>query len=111
MHPAHIAVSIAAGLCGIGALVGNYWPNHELLFASAFFGWWATMGAMLIAFVLAIILAYRALSKSARPLFAKHWLALLNGGISFVFWVIFIGLMTANHSPQTDQNPATVLKR
>jgi hypothetical protein len=111
MHPAHIVVSVTTVLCGIGALIGNFWPNHGLLAASVFFGWWATMVAMLIALVMGIVFAYRAFLKSARPLFARHWLALLNGGVAFVFWVLFIGSMSANHSLQTDRNPAAELKR
>ena len=111
MHPAHICVSVAAGLCGIGALVGYYGPIPGLLFPSVFFGWWATMGAMLIALVLAIVVVCRAFSKTARPLIERHWLGLLNGGVALVFWVFFIGSMSANHSLQTDRNPAAELKR
>lgn len=112
MHPAHVGVSIIAGLCGIGALIGNYWPNPRLLFLSAFFGWWVTMGAMLIALVLSIVVIFRVFLKTAQPLIARHWLGLLNGGVALVFWVLFINsMMSANHSLQTDRKPAAELKR
>lgn len=102
MHPAHIGVSIAAGLCGIGALIGHYGPIPGLLFPSVFFGWWATMGAILIALVLVILATYRMFSKTARPLIARHWLGLLNGGVALIFWVFFIGSMSANPGVHTD---------
>jgi uncharacterized membrane protein len=91
--------------------MGYYGLIPGLLFPSVFFGWWATMGAMLIALVLAIVVTYRAFSNTARPLIARHWLGLLNGGVALVFWVFFIGSMSANHSLQTDRNPAAELKR
>jgi hypothetical protein len=111
MHPAHVGVSIIAALCGIGALIGHYGPIPGLLFPSVFFGWWATMGAMLIALILAIVVIYRAFSKTARPLIARHWLGFLNGGVALIFWVFFISSMSANHSLQTDREPAAELKR
>src|SRR6267378_1228035 len=77
MHPLHIAVSIACVVCGIGALLGYYGPIPGLLFPSVYFGWWSTMGAMLIGLVLAIVLTYRAFLKTAHPLVTRHWLGLL----------------------------------
>ena len=101
MHPAHIAVTIAMGLCGSGALIGHFWPGSGLLAISFYLGWWATAAAIVIGFVFAVVLLYRVFSRSARPLFAKSWLALLNGGIALVFWVVFIDSMSANPSIQS----------
>lgn len=71
----------------------------------------ATMGAMLIALVLSMVVVYRAFSKTARPLILNHWLGLLNGVVALIFWVIFISSMTANNSLHSDRNPAAELKR
>jgi len=90
VHPLHLAITLALVLCGAGAVVGVVWPESGLIGLSFFFGWWVTVTAMTIALVLVIILLYRSLSGSARPLLAKSWLGLLNGAVALGSWVVVI---------------------
>jgi hypothetical protein len=90
VHPLHLAITSALVLCGAGALVGVVWPKSDLIGFSFFFGWWVTVSAMIIAVVLVIILLYRSLSGSARPLLAKSWLGLLNGAVALISWAVVI---------------------
>jgi len=55
-----------------------------------FMGWWVTIGAMLIAVVLAVVLADRASKGKARSFMQHSWLGLANGGVALVFWAWFI---------------------
>ena len=90
VNPLHLAITSALVLCGAGALVGGVWPNSGLIGLSFFFGWWVTVSAMTIALVLVVILLYRSLSGSARPLLAKSWLGLLNGAVALGSWVVVL---------------------
>ena len=85
MHAFHIAVTVAMALCGIGALVGMYWPVPILLPISFYFGLWVLMIAIVIAVTLALVLIVRAVNKKARPFLVRTWLGLANGAVALVF--------------------------
>ena len=92
MHPLHIGVSVAMAICGIGALIGYYRPGSNLLGISVFLGWWVTVGAMLIAFVIAMLAIYRSLTGASRSYLLRSWLGLLNGvvaSIPFAYLIFF----------------------
>jgi hypothetical protein len=90
MHAAHIAMTAFMALCGLGAILAFLGIAPALIGISMFMGWWATMGAMLIAIVLAVVLADRALKGKARSFMQHSWLGLTNGAVALVFWVWFI---------------------
>jgi hypothetical protein len=86
MHPFNVVVTISLALCGAGALVGFALHQPGLIGVSVFFGYWATLCAIAIALLLTIILLYRSMSGTARPLFRRSWLGLVNGAIAIGIW-------------------------
>ena len=90
MHPAHMAVTVFMGLCGAGALLALSGMAPGLIAISFFFGWWATIGAIVIALVVAVVLAGQAGKGKGRAFFRRSWLGLANGAVALVFWVLFI---------------------
>jgi len=111
MAPFHLAVTLALAACGVGALVGSIQQNGSLLWLSYFTGYWVTLAAMAIGFVLVIVLTYRAFLSNARSMFSRSWLGVANGIVALIFWGWFTYDMSANQSLQTDQSPAAELKR
>jgi hypothetical protein len=90
MHLANIAVTVFMGACGVGALLAFSGIAPSLIAISFFLGWWATIGAMVIAIILAVILAGQAEKGRGRVFFKRSWLGLANGAVALVFWVLFI---------------------
>jgi hypothetical protein len=86
MHPAHIAVTVFLGLCGLGAVLALSGAAPHLLGISFYLGWFATVGAMLIAAGLAGVLAERAWKGTARAFLRRSWLGLANGVASLMSW-------------------------
>lgn len=90
MHPAHVAITGFMGLCGVGAILALSGIAPGLVGISFFLGWWATIGAMVIAVILAVVLAGQAEKGKGRAFFKRTWLAFANGAVALVFWVLFI---------------------
>ena len=90
MHPAHIAVSVACLLCGSLAAVGLAYQVPVMVASGVYFGYFATIGAILVGLFIGGSAAARALARTAKPYLARHWLALLNGGVSVAFYAIVI---------------------
>ena len=90
MHPAHMAVAVLMGICGAGALLALSGIAPQFIAVWFFFGWWATIGAIVIALVLAVLLAGQAEKGKGRAFFRRSWLGLANGTVALVFWVLFI---------------------
>ena len=94
MHAAHIAMTVFMSLCGLGALLALAGTAPKLIGISFFMGWWATVGAVLVAIVLGVILAHR-ISQGKGWSFIRHsWLGFANGAVALVFWVWFIAYAT-----------------
>ena len=91
MQPTHIAVSVACLLSGLSALAGYLLPSPGLLGAGVYFGYWATLGAMLISVFLVGVLIDRARVGAGRLFIRRSWLGLVNGAVALVFWVWVIG--------------------
>ena len=85
-----MAVTVFMGLCGVGALLALSGTAPGLIGISFFLGWWATIGAIVIALVLAVVLAGQAEKGNGRAFFKRSWLGLANGTAALVFWVLFI---------------------
>ena len=92
MHPAHIAVSAACLLCGSLAVLGLTYQIPGMVASGVYFGYFATIGAILVGLFIGGSAAARALSSAAKPYLARHWLALLNGAVSVAFYAIVIAL-------------------
>jgi hypothetical protein len=90
MHAAHIAIAVFMGLCGLGALLALSGTAPKLLGISMFMGWWATVGAMVVAVVLAVVLTARISEGKGGAFIQRSWLGFANGIVAFVFWVWFI---------------------
>lgn len=90
MHPTHVAISIACLLCGSLAAFGLSYQVPALVASGVYFGYFATIGAILVALFIGGSAAARAFSNAAKPYLARHWLALLNGGVSVAFYAIVI---------------------
>ena len=65
----HVVVTAALALCFAGVLVGLGLHQQALTALSVVIGWGLSLVAIAIAFVLLIILMYRAIWGTARPLF------------------------------------------
>ena len=87
MHPGHIAVSAVCLLCGLSAVVGYLVPSPGLLGSGVFFGYWATLAAIVIAIFVAGLLLDRARKGQAQPFIRRSWLGLANGGVALMFWL------------------------
>ena len=92
MHPAHIAISTACLLCGALAALGLAYQVPAMVASGVYFGYFATVAAILVGLFIGGSAAARALSRVAKPYLARHWLALLNAGVSVVFYAIVIAL-------------------
>ena len=90
MHPAYVAITGFMGVCGVGAVLALSGIAPGLVGISFFLGWWATMAAMVVAVILAVILAAQAEKGKGRAFFMRSWLGLANGAVALVFWVLFI---------------------
>ena len=86
MDRLHVVVTAALALCFAGVLVGLGLHQQALTALSVVIGWGLSLVAIAIAFVLLIILMYRAIWGTARPLFMRSWLGLVNGALSVGFW-------------------------
>jgi len=92
MAPLHIAVSVILVLCAFGALASGWlwsWPGSLAL--SMVLGYWATIFAMFVAFVLVVLLGARAYSGDASALLRRSWLGLVDGALSVAAYVLVIG--------------------
>jgi hypothetical protein len=85
-----VALTGFMGLCGIGALLALSGIAPGLVGISFFLGWWATMAAIVVAVVLAVMLAGQAEKGNGQAFFRRSWLGLANGAVALVFWVVFI---------------------
>ena len=56
------------------------------------FGYFATVAAILVGLFIGGSAVARALSSAAKPYLTRHWLALLNGGVSLGFYVTVVAL-------------------
>ena len=87
MHPGHIAISGVCLLCGVSAVVGYFIPATNLLGLGVFFGYWATLSAIVIGIFVAGFLFDRAREGKAREFIRKSWLGLANAAVALSFWV------------------------
>jgi hypothetical protein len=85
----HFGVTAGLALCAAGAYAGLFLHQQGLTALSVVLGWLLSVCAVAMAFVLVILLAFRSLSGSARPLFMRSWLGLVNGALAVSFWVHF----------------------
>ena len=83
----HFVVTAAFVLCGVGVLIGLVWNMPGLTALSVVLGWALSLTAVAVAAVLIILLAYRSLSGTARPLLRRSWLGLVNAVLAVGFWV------------------------
>jgi hypothetical protein len=90
MHPAHVAVSAACLLCGSLAVLGLTYEVPAMVASGVYFGYFATISAVLVGLFIGGSAVARALSNAAKPYLARHWLALLNSGVSAAFYAIVI---------------------
>ena len=90
MHLAHVAITAFMVLCGLGALLALSGTAPKLIGISMFMGWWATVGAMFVAVVLAVVYAARISSGNGRSFLRRSWLGFANGIVALVFWVWFL---------------------
>jgi uncharacterized membrane protein len=90
MRVLNIAVTIALVFSGTGLVGGLIWHQGGLAAASVVVGTMAITCALTIALVLGVVLLYRTLSGTARPLLERSWLGLLNGAISATVWALFV---------------------
>jgi len=87
----HFVVTAALALCAAAFTIGFVWKQPGLLGVSALLGWVVSIVALAIALVLVIVLAYRTVSGTARPLLKRSWLGLVNGAVGaavFIYSVI-----------------------
>jgi hypothetical protein len=87
----HFVVTAALALCGAAFGIGFVRRDPGLLGVSALLGWCVCVVALAIAVVLLILLAYRSLRGTARPLLRRSWLGLVNGALgaaAFVYSVL-----------------------
>ena len=90
MHVRDIAVATALVLSFVGLIGGLLLHQGGLVAVSAIVGTVATSCAVAITLVLAIVLLYRSLSGTARPLFERSWLGLVNGAVSGSALALFV---------------------
>ena len=83
----HFVVTAALALCGAALSIGALWKQPGLVAASVVLGWTVSVVALGIALVLVIVLAYRSLLGTARPLLRRSWLGLVNGALVVVVFV------------------------
>jgi hypothetical protein len=83
----HFVVTAALALCAAAFTIGFVWKLPGLLGVSALLGWAISVVALGIALVLVIVLAYRSLSGTARPLLRRSWLGLVNGALGAAVFV------------------------
>jgi hypothetical protein len=83
----HVVVTAALALCCAGLLIGLVSNQSGLTALSAAVGWGFSVAAVAIALVLIIVLGFRSLSGTARPLLRRSWLGLVNGALALGFWV------------------------
>ena len=83
----HFVVTAALALCAAAFTIGFVWKQPGLLGVSALLGWAVSVVALGIALVLVIVLAYRGLSGTARPLLRRSWLGLVNGALGAAVFV------------------------
>jgi hypothetical protein len=90
MRVLNIAVATALVLAGAGLLAGLLCHQPGLAAGSVVVGTMAVTCAVPIALVLVIVLLFRALSGTARPLFDRSWLGLVNGAVPATIWALFV---------------------
>ena len=83
----HFVVTAALALCGAAFGIGFVRRDPGLLGVSALLGWCVCVVALAIAVVLLIVLAYRSLRGTARPLLRRSWLGLVNGALGAAAFV------------------------
>jgi hypothetical protein len=94
MHPAHVAVSVVCLACGLSVVAAYLDPSYGSLGGlGVFFGYWATLAAIVIGVLVAGVLFERARDGKARAFVRKSWLGLVNGAVALTFrvWVIARG--------------------
>ena len=77
-------------VCGALAAVGLGYGIPAALMTGIYFGYFATMGAILVALFVGGSAAARALSGAAKPYIERHWLALANGAVSLAFYALVV---------------------
>ena len=83
----HFVVTAGLALCAAAFTIGFVWKQPGLLGVSALLGWCVCVVALAIAVVLLIVLAYRSLRGTARPLLRRSWLGLVNGALGAAAFV------------------------
>jgi hypothetical protein len=108
MHPTHVTISAVCLLCGAFALVGFIYPLPAMAITGIYFGYFFTIGAILVGLFIGASAVARAISNAAKPYLARHWLALVNAAVSVAFYAIVSIYMAANSTPHTDARSSSV---
>lgn len=92
MSVLHIGISIVNLLCAVTAFVGLITHIPSALTFGVLIGYWANLAAVAIALWVLLLLSVRAFSGGARELISRHWLAIANGAVVVLAWVLYFAV-------------------